>query len=61
MACCMSALVAPTMRTFVFCTFEEPTLMNSPVSNTRNRADLGVERKLTTSSGKIVPPFATSK
>ena len=49
------------MRTFVFCTTDEPTFMNSPFSSTRKRRTWVVRGNSPTSSKKIVPPSASSK
>ena len=57
----MLTFVAATIRTFVFCTLLEPTLINSPFSKTRNKRTCVVSGNSPTSSKKIVPPSATSK
>ena len=54
-------MVAATILTFVFCGLEEPTFINSPFSNTRNKRTCVVSGNSPTSSKKIVPPSATSK
>ena len=41
----MSTLVAATMRMLVFCTVEEPTFMNSPLSSTPEQTGLGGKRQ----------------
>ena len=57
----MSILVAATIRTSVFCGLEEPTFINSPVSNTRNNRTWVARGNSPTSSKNMVPPSATSK
>jgi hypothetical protein len=57
----MLTLVAATIRTSVFSALDEPTLMNSPVSKTRNKRTCVANGSSPTSSRKIVPPSATSK
>ena len=49
------------MRMLVFCTVEEPTFMNSPLSSTRSRRAWVVSGSSATSSRNIVPPSASSK
>ena len=53
-------MLAAITRTSVFNTFDEPTLMNSPLSNTRNKRACVAKGISATSSKKIVPPFASS-
>ena len=61
MACVKFTLVAATIRTSVFSTLEEPTLMNSPLSSTRNKRAWVGKGNSPTSSRKIVPPLASPK
>ena len=49
------------MRTSVFCTFDEPTLIYSPLSSTRNKRAWVDKGNSPTSSKKIVPPSASAK
>ena len=57
----MFTLVAATILTSVFSALDEPTLMNSPVSKTRNKRTCVANGSSPTSSRKMVPPSATSK
>ena len=57
----MLTLVAATILTFVFSTFEDPTLINSPLSKTLKSLTCVASGSSPTSSKKIVPPSATSK
>ncbi len=49
------------MRMSVFCTFDEPTFRNSPVSSTRSSRACVVMGSSATSSRNMVPPSASSK
>ena len=49
------------MRMLVFCTVDEPTLMNSPLSSTLSRRACVVSGSSATSSRNMVPPSASSK
>src|SRR5690606_27475822 len=53
--------VAATTLTSVFSTLDEPTLINSPFSNTRNKRACVPNGISPISSRKIVPPLVTSK
>ena len=55
------SFVAATTLTLVLITFDAPTLMNSPVSSTRNNLTWVCIGNSATSSKNIVPPSATSK
>ena len=57
----MFTLVAATILTSVFCDFDDPTLINSPLSNTLNNLTWVLSGSSPTSSKNIVPPSATSK
>ena len=61
MACVRLTLVAATIRTSVFCTLEEPTFINSPLSSTRSKRAWVGKGNSPTSSRKIVPPSASPK
>ena len=56
-----SLLVAAITLTSDFCTFEEPTLINSPVSKTRNKRACVPKGSSPISSKNIVPPLTVSK
>ena len=53
--------VAAITLTFVLIGVEEPTFINSPLSNTLNNRTWVDRGSSATSSKKIVPPSATSK
>ena len=56
----ISMLVAATTLTSVLMTFEDPTLMNSPVSSTLSRRTWVERGNSATSSRKMVPSWADS-